>query len=305
MKRNLLKQAYVSIEVVIVAAVILTAGLCGLLAFIKNAKGNNNQMLNAIDDVYAELELPIGGTGGGAGGAGGGNGGGSGNDPIPELPLTGDAYAIVTEDKTLYLIRSEETPTVGTLYNESPIARVYADIETTVYDGSGEYPLCPFGYDYKKVIAVDKIQPISTNCWFEQVGCTYFDLRNLDMSKVESMVKMFQFVGSSSEETTILGIEDWDVSNVEDFECAFEGYQYYWTGNVHLDLSGWDTSSAVNMFRMFDCAGYQATSFSLGDLSNWDVSNVTNMCQTFNAAGLNATYWSIGDISSWAVAPWN
>ena len=70
MKRNLLKKAYVSIEVIIVAAVIITAGLSGVLAFVKNGKNNNKTMLNAIDDVYTELEMPLGGGTGGSGNGG-------------------------------------------------------------------------------------------------------------------------------------------------------------------------------------------------------------------------------------------
>ena len=54
--KNLMKLGYVSIEVIIVAAVVIVGGLCGVLAFIKNGKENQGKAVNAMNDAVAEAQ---------------------------------------------------------------------------------------------------------------------------------------------------------------------------------------------------------------------------------------------------------
>ena len=67
------------------------------------------------------------------------------------------------------------------------------------------------------------------------------------------------------------GLENWDVSNINDISYAFSGCK-----SLNCDLSHWDVSNvsqmqyAFNGCELLDC-----------DLGSWDVSNVSNMSYTF------------------------
>ena len=85
----------------------------------------------------------------------------------------------------------------------------------------------------------------------------------------------------------IIGLEDWDVSHVEDMDGMFMGCK-----NFNSDLSKWDVSNVQNMPSMFEgCRKFNS------DLSKWDVSRVENMsnmfegCKNFNS-----------DLSKWDVS---
>ena len=85
----------------------------------------------------------------------------------------------------------------------------------------------------------------------------------------------------------IIGIEDWDVSNVENMEDMFNGCK-----NFNADLSKWNVSSVGDMNEMFEgCENFNS------DLSNWDVRSVKHMgsmfdgCKKFNS-----------DLSKWDVS---
>ena len=70
----------------------------------------------------------------------------------------------------------------------------------------------------------------------------------------------------------IIGLEDWDVSHVEDMDGMFMGCK-----NFNSDLSKWDVSNVKNMNSMFwNCKKFNS------DLSKWDVSGVEDMEDMFN-----------------------
>ena len=54
--KNLMKLGYVSIEVIIVAAVIIVGGLAGVLAFIKNGQKNQGKAAGAMDNAVTHAE---------------------------------------------------------------------------------------------------------------------------------------------------------------------------------------------------------------------------------------------------------
>ena len=109
----------------------------------------------------------------------------------------------------------------------------------------------------------------------------------------------------------IIGLEDWDVSHVEDMHSMFYGctnfnsdlskwdvsrvedmgYMFYNCTNFNSDLSKWDVSRVEDMGGMFwGCEKFNS------DLSNWDVSSVNNMISMFNGCkNFNS------DLSNWAV----
>ncbi len=90
--------------------------------------------------------------------------------------------------------------------------------------------------------------------------------------------------------TTILGLETWDVSNVEDFSSMFHNDKNL----TSIDVSTWDTGSAVYMDGVFlGCD--KLTSL---DLSGWDMTNVTTIESMFcRASGLTKE----SGISQWVM----
>ena len=69
----------------------------------------------------------------------------------------------------------------------------------------------------------------------------------------------------------IIGLENWDVSNVENMEGMFAECEKF-----NADLSKWNVSSVKDMgFMFWGCYKFNC------DLSNWDVSKVTNMKYMF------------------------
>ena len=94
--------------------------------------------------------------------------------------------------------------------------------------------------------------------------------------RMNAMCDMFNDCKASS----ITGLENWDVSNVERFDSLFRRV-------INLEslpnVSKWDTSHVVNLHHAF----YQdsdASKTKLADISaiaNWDVSNVEDMWDTF------------------------
>lgn len=96
----------------------------------------------------------------------------------------------------------------------------------------------------------------------------------LNVSCAESMKMMFAFCKL----TELVGIENWDVSNVKTFAGMFQGNSN--AGDVRLkyvDVSRWNTSSAENMSHVF----YGCAQMEYIPVENWDVSNVKTFSHMF------------------------
>ena len=107
-------------------------------------------------------------------------------------------------------------------------------------------------------------------------------LEDWDVSNVKNMTLMFWGCINFN-----ANLSNWDVSNVENMSCMFKACEKF-----NCDLSNWDVSHVQDMDGMFEgCENFNA------DLSNWDVSNVENMpgmfygCTKFNS-----------DLSKWNVS---
>lgn len=118
-------------------------------------------------------------------------------------------------------------------------------------------------------------------------GCTRLetiDIRGWDTSKVTTMDFIFRVCSSLQE---IKGINDIDVSNVENFGGVFQFCETL----PSIDLSNWDTSSATEMNNMFN----YCEALTELDLRNFDVSKVTTMRLMFsgsrNLKTLNLSTW--------------
>ncbi|MBS8122375.1 protein of unknown function, DUF285, partial [Candidatus Vampirococcus lugosii] len=90
----------------------------------------------------------------------------------------------------------------------------------------------------------------------------------------------------------VLGIENWDTSNVTTMELMF--YNAY---NFNQNIGNWDTSNVTNMSYMFQAWETDLINDKHNfnqDISNWNTSNVTTMQEMFyNASDFNQ------DISNW------
>ena len=87
----------------------------------------------------------------------------------------------------------------------------------------------------------------------------------LDVSSLTNSIKCDDFsyiFNELAEVKYIIGLENWDVSNVENMSGMFEECE-----NFNCDLSKWDVSNVENMLDMFrDCIKFNC------DLSKWNVS---------------------------------
>ena len=112
----------------------------------------------------------------------------------------------------------------------------------------------------------------------------------LDVSSLTNRIKCDDFSSifkGYKKVKHIIGIENWDVSNVKSMNFMFMGCD-----NFNSDLSNWNVSSVEDMDGMF----WGCTHFN-SDLSKWNVRNVGDMdsmfwnCQTFTS-----------DLSKWDVS---
>ena len=112
----------------------------------------------------------------------------------------------------------------------------------------------------------------------------------LDVSSLTNRIKCDDFSSifkGYKKVKHIIGLENWDVSNVKSMNCMFMGCD-----NFNSDLSNWNVSSVEDMDGMF----WGCTHFN-SDLSKWNVRNVGDMdsmfwnCQTFTS-----------DLSKWDVS---
>ncbi len=92
-------------------------------------------------------------------------------------------------------------------------------------------------------------------------------LGDIDTSKITDMSELFK----DSDRKNFSGIENWDVSNVQNMSFMFA-----YVKSFNQDISKWDVSNVENMEGMF--AFTKAFNQPIGD---WDVSNVENMQDMF------------------------
>ena len=108
----------------------------------------------------------------------------------------------------------------------------------------------------------------------------------LDVSSLTNLIKCDDFTSifqGYDRVKHIIGLEDWDVSNVKDMRCMFYNCKYF-----NSNLSKWDVSNVENMNGMFmGCKKFNC------NLSNWDVSGVRDMEDMFDGCK------SLQQIPSW------
>ena len=116
----------------------------------------------------------------------------------------------------------------------------------------------------------------------------------LDVSSLTNAIKCddFAYIFQGYENVKhIIGLEDWDVSNVKNME-----YMFWNCETFNSDLSKWNVSNVVDMGGMFSYC-----KFFNSDLSNWNVSSVRNMklmfnyCDNFNS---DLNKWDVSSVGN-------
>ena len=165
-------------------------------------------------------------------------------------------------------------------YEGKVISKVYADFEEEEYSDYDKVPWLRkeenYGNHISRVVVKDVIRPVCGKYWFASLRkCEYFDVTNLDMSRVTTIYCMFSGAGCDvTTKVTLLGISNWNISNITNMFAAFRGVGERASVLVFDDISGWDTSNVTDMGYMFCYTGRNAN-WSM-DLSGWNVSKVTN-----------------------------
>lgn len=97
-------------------------------------------------------------------------------------------------------------------------------------------------------------------------------LENFDVSRVENFASMFS---TNYPLHSLHGLEDWDVSSATSFAGMFEHCP--WISDVSA-LADWDTSSLETTQRMF---GGTSALLDVSAFDDWDFSNASNMSSMF------------------------
>jgi surface protein len=120
-------------------------------------------------------------------------------------------------------------------------------------------------------------------------GCQNLDLTSVvdtpnlsSMTRVDNMFEDCTF-------STINNLQNWDVSNIVEFESMFRN-----CSNFNQNISSWDVSGANSLVRMFNGA-----SVFNSPLNSWNVSNVTTLNGIFNGASAfnqNLNSWDVSNV---------
>ena len=118
---------------------------------------------------------------------------------------------------------------------------------------------------------------------------TSLDLSMFDTSNVENMRFVFQECDNLSE---IIGIEDFDTSNVTNTDAMF----YKAISLTSLDLSSWDTGNVESAITLFtDCNALEYL-----NVSGWNTSKLTYMSSMFNGCrnlkSLDLSTWDMSNV---------
>ena len=123
---------------------------------------------------------------------------------------------------------------------------------------------------YSNFSKVTTVERMFTSC---PKLTTIVGLNDLDVSNVNNMGGLF----SGCNKLTDINISNWDVSKVTNFGAMFR----YCNEITTMDLKNWDTSSAIIMSGIFTTCNKLTTL----DVSGWNMDNVTTVNQAFYGCG--------------------
>jgi len=212
---------------------------------------------------------------------------GSANDTVV-LPLLSPSYG----SYDFYVDWGDGNRDNITAYNQSEVTHQYT--QTGVYEIKiiGGITGLQFGStsDRQKIIEISNWGPFA----MPNLASVFQTCSNLKLTATDapSNISYMQYVFSNC---TNLGSEgnmnSWDVSNVNNFEYAFNEADTF-----NQPIGNWNTSNATDFERMF----FRATGFNQ-DIGAWDTSNVINMYSMFDGNGQKHTFNNGGSdsITGW------
>lgn len=207
----------------------------------------------------------------------------SGDVTLTAKWLNTTAYAVYSaDDGSLSFYRSSTAITAGTVFNGKTATAVYTGFEDANYTDKTAVPWDAHRKSILRIVAEDEIKPACMAYWFVSfINCSYVDVGKIDTTRVITMRQTFSLVGNEvTGQVTILGIDKWNVSNVQNTRSMFNGVGYKSSGVSMPDLSGWDVSNVTDMANMFNSFA-KASAYKL-DFRCWDVRNVVKYF-SFNA----------------------
>jgi hypothetical protein len=112
------------------------------------------------------------------------------------------------------------------------------------------------------------------------------DLSDIDTSQITDMSNLFKNLPDFNGY-----VDDWDVSNVKDFSCMFNGCNKLESLNLIL----WEVDKSKDFQKMFcGCRSLK----SIGDVSRWNVSNskfMTSMFENCSSLKLDISKWKFNE----------
>jgi len=155
------------------------------------------------------------------------------------------------------------------------------------------------GFPYANVEKLIKVNSFG-DIGLTSLGGAFYGATNLTHvptslpSGITDLSQTFRGISQS----TITGLNSWDVSNVLNMSYMFMDATAF-----NQDISGWVVSSVTNMSYMF----YRATAFNQ-NIGGWGVGNVTNMSTMFNGASSfnqDISGWDVSKVENMTGMFWN
>ena len=267
MKKIMKSWGYVSIEVIVIVALVFLGGITGVTTYVNKSKGTTEKTQDAINNTYNSIE------------------GNNSNTNTPTNPSdTYDGEIVFNQkDNNWQAIKDSYSETIQT------VSFIKADPsvgEGQAYDITQEqngkmiawYNSNDNSLTIKsnaKIVADSDMHALFA--FFCEV--TSFNFSNFDTSNITNMALMFQ--GCSS-------IKSLDLSNFNTKNVLFMSATFLDCDKLsELNLSTFDTKNVIYMKLMFEGC-YSLTTL---DLSSFDTSNVTTMEDMFDDCNLLETIY--------------
>lgn len=159
--------------------------------------------------------------------------------------LSGTSYALLTDDKALYVLRTSDVLSVDDEYTYEKDGVSYTGIIQNTNLEEGRNPL---GSNATKIVFLDDIQPVYLSFKSSSTVTSIEGMKeHVDTSKLTDTSEMFYGLSK----LTSVDVSGFNTGKVTDMQDMFDGC----AALTELDVSGFNTSNVTNMADMFyNCA---------------------------------------------------